>query len=211
MQAILLPETWLVQPKIVSMHAIGDPERARRPSVQSERLAKTIRPGNVLRHVDSRRLKAVSFNPPDEVSLRIMRWILTAGDSRYWSWTATKRDSDGLVRNSLAYELCTAKSHIKASLKRLLDDELMIVKETQDGREKVEFTLRGKVLLAEASWRHQLRDWMPGERDRFEAFGYQEVSIVVDRALLINKLEHDIKKDVIWAATEGYAEGERYA
>lgn len=211
MNAMLLPESWVVQPTVVSMHAAKDPERKRRFSIVAERAAKSVRPIQVVRHVEASRLKTLGFAPCDAVGLEILRWIMHAGDPRYWSWKATKPEHHGNVRNSLSYELGKNKSHVKKSVKRLTDDGLVEVSVAGDRKEIIQITHLGKVLLAEADWRSRLRDWAPDARDHFEAVGYQEASIVVDRALLINELEHTEKRDVVWAALEGYEEGERYA
>jgi hypothetical protein len=181
-----------------------------RPSIYAESRAKVVRPIQVAKHVSKQRMLSVHMNPPDEVGVRILQWILLAGDSRHWSWSATKRNANGLVRNSLAYELAVAKSHVKAALEKLLDDKVVSVSVKQDGREILHVTHLGKIIFTELEWRHNVRDWMPDLAPMADTYGWQELSVAVDRQLKINDMD-PTKANIDWCSREVFSEGGRYA
>ena len=84
---ILLPESRLVQPAVVPMHVLRDPDRERTPSiVATARLAKTISTYAALPNCTKQRMLAVSMNPPDAVGMRhppVTSWRQeTAGTGR---------------------------------------------------------------------------------------------------------------------------------
>lgn len=211
--AMLLPEPWLVQPPVVPMHVLREPNRQRRANAMARRsLTLGKRQGGLttydaLRDCDRGRMLAVGMNPPSGDSLRIMRFVLL-GDHRYWNWKATKRPSKGLIRNSLSEELGLTSGNVSRALKPLLADGLLEIAVDGHRREQIRFTELGKVIFAEIGFRWKLRDAVPGIKDHAEMYGYQEVALQVTDALISGGFDPDARADLIHAAKDSLANGE---
>lgn len=213
MTQMLLPERWLVQPKVVPMWTQQlDPDRRRMPSVAAERrisprAASHLTMFAVAPYVDKGRLLTVSMNPPDDVGLRIIRFIVTAGDRRYWSWKATRANARGNVRNSLMWELGVVKQNLHRGLTPLLEDGVLEIDVDSTGKEFIRFTPLGKMIFAEVEWRWKLRSALP-DLDRLAAsYGWQELSLQIDRRMSVESYEYERRADIIHAAKEQLKDG----
>ena len=205
---MLLPESWLVQPDVIPIHVLRDPERRRMPSVVGEREGKRVSTYVASVNCSRRRMLAVSMNPPDDGGMHILRHILTAGDRRYWSWAATKPHARGSVRRSLAWELDMDKSNLKKSLNKLIDDEVLMLLHNQAGREVVAFTDVGRMIFAEMKWRWYLREAAPEFlQPMADNYGWQEIAIQVDRYIAVEELDASRKADVVLAAKNQLKDG----
>ena len=205
---ILIPERWLVQPQVVPMHVLRDPQRKQEPSLIAQRQAETISTYAAASYCGRGRMLAVSMNPPDATGLQILHHILTAGDRRYWTWTATKHQSGGFIRRSLCWELNLDPSNLNKALARLIDDGVVEIVEKQTGREALAITNLGKMLFAEVRWRWYLRDSVTAFlQPMADNYGWQEISIQVDHYMTIKDMDKTRKADVIFAAKEKLKDG----
>jgi hypothetical protein len=200
MQAMLLPETWSVQPKVTALHVAKEPNRSLTLSQAAEVRVKKLSTYAVLPNLSKQRMLMVDVCPPDDVALRTLTWIVAAGDKRYWTWSATKREARGKIRNSLQWELGADKAHVSRAVKRLLDDGVAKITEKVDGREIIHVTPLGRLVFAEIDWRHKLRNAVP-ELERIAAvYGWQEISLQIDRYMVVEGLDYDRRSDIVYAA-----------
>lgn len=207
MTAMLLPESWLVQPPVVPLHVARDPKRKYLPAQAAEIKAKRLTTYAVLPNLNKQRLQLAGMAPPDDVSLRILMWIVSAGDKRWWSWSATKREARGKIRNSLQWELGADPAHVSRSVRRLLTDGVVEIVEKHDGRELIRFTDLGKVVLAEVDWRHKMRNAVPDLEPLAAQYGWQELSLQIDRFMVVEGLDYDRLADIRYAAKTQLGEG----
>jgi hypothetical protein len=190
------------------MHVLRDPERKQMPSIIGERGAKTISTYAAAPNCDKGRMLAVSMNPPDDVGVRILRHVLTAGDRRYWSWSATKAQSNGKVRTSLMWELNVDRGNLSRGLGPLLEDGIVEIGEKQSGCEVLLITHLGRIIFAELRWRWFLREAATEFlQPMADSYGWQEISIQVDRYVSIEEVDPTRKADVIYAAKEQLKDG----
>jgi len=205
---ILIPERWLVQPAVVPMHVLREPERKQTPSLIAQRMAKNISTYAALPNCERYRMLAVSMQSPDDLGLRILRHILAAGDRRYWSWSATKRDTHGKVRTSLMWEVGASSGNLSKSLGPLLEDGVLAITEKDNGTELIAFTTMGKMLFAELRWRWFLREAATSFLQPLaDNYGWQEVSIQIDRYVAVEQVDPSRKADVIKAAHDQLKDG----
>jgi len=198
---ILIPERWLVQPAVVSMQALQEPTRKLRLSLIAERAA--LSAFAALRFCDKPMMVDLSMNPPSDMGMRILRHILVSGDRRYWSWTATKKEARGKVRSSLMWELRTSSGNISTSLGPLLEDGVLEITKRANGNETVAFTPLGKMLFAELQWRWFLLEADPEFLQPLaDSYGWQEISIQVDKRISFNGADPTRKVEVIAAIRE---------
>ena len=203
LNTMLLPDRWIVQPQVTPMHVLQDPERAKLFSTVGRALAHNgLKVYGAALNCDKGRMKMVGMNPPSSDRLRILNFILIGGDQRHWAWSATRRNTNGKVRNSLRIELGLQKPNVTRSLGPLLEDGVLEIKNKQDGREVVFFTVLGKSIFGELVFRHKIRDWVPDAHALAEAYGYQEVCQQVALEITDHGYDHTLKADVI-AATQG--------
>lgn len=205
---MLLPERWLVQPKVVPMHVLRDPQRKQMPSIIGERDLKTISTYQAAHNCDKGRMLAVSMQPPKYDGVRILRHILVCGDRRYWSWSATKKMSKGKIRNSLMWELNLDRGNLSRSLTPLLQDGIVEILERQNGSEVLAFSDKGRMMFAEMRWRWLLRETAPEFlQPMADNYGWQEISIQVDRYISIERLDPTRRADIIYAAKDQLKDG----
>jgi hypothetical protein len=183
------------------MHSLRDLDRRLRLSDIAVRAAISTYASQI--NCDKQRMLAVSMSPPDDLGLRILRWILVAGDRRYWSWTATKKGSHGKVRTSLMRELRASSGNISNSLRPLLEDGVLEITKRSNGNETIAFTLLGKRLFAELQWRWLLMDADEAFLQPLaDSYGWQEISIQVDRRISLNGADPTRRVEVIAAIHE---------
>jgi len=205
---ILIPERGLVQPPVVPLHVLREPTRKQKLSLIAQLQAETISTYAAASYCGKGRMLAVSMNPPDAMGLQILHHVLTAGDRRYWTWTASKHQSGGFIRRSLCWELNLDPSNLNKALARLIDDGIVEIVEKQTGREALAITQLGKMIFAEVRWRWYLRDTVTAFLQPLaDNYGWQEISIQVDHYMTIKNMDKTRKADVILAAKERFKDG----
>lgn len=202
-----MPERWLVQPKVVPMHVLQDPQRRYLPSLLAERHGKNISTYKAAPHTIKGRMAVVTMNSPDDVGLRILQWILVAGDRRYWSWSAIKAQASGNIRASLQYELGVSRSNLARALRKLLDDGIVQIGKRQDGREWIAVTDLGRIMFAEIDWRWKLMECVPELEPMAANYGWQEISVQVAQKMLVDGYDETRRADIIAAAKEQLKDG----
>lgn len=192
------------------MYVLQEPERRRWPTIVAEREAKhrTITPYNIAPFIDRRRFLSVSMNPPEDIGLSIIRHIILSGDRRYWSWSARKASSKGNVRKSLAYELCVDKDNLNTSIRKLQTDGIIEFARHANGQETIRLNEKCLTALAEVKWRWLMRECAPDFLSPMaENYGWQEISIQVDRYINVEQLDPARRSDVARAAKEQLKDG----
>lgn len=146
-----------------------------------------------------RRMELVGMQPPRAEGLAVLQWILSAGDRRYWSWSATKPEAGGSIRKSLQYELGIDKDHLNRALRPLIADGVLEIGTKQSGSEYIAFTELGKVLFVELEWRHKIRDAVPQHRPQVEAMGWHAASVCIGERIKAESLDRRRKADIVYA------------
>jgi len=185
----------------VPLHVLRDPKRKQKPSLVAQRMAKSVSTYAAQPNCDKPRMLAVSMNPPDAVGMGILRWILSAGDRRYWSWSATKRASHGKVRTSLMQELRVPSGNLSRALRPMLEDGIVEITEKDNGVEVITITPLGRLIFAEVKWRWLLMDADEAFLQPLaDNYGWQEISLQISDYILVEGLDPTRKADVIKAA-----------
>jgi len=163
--------------------------------------SKTISTYAALANCDRGRMLAVSLAAPPDVGLRLLQFILAAGDRRYWSWSAKKRQSHGKVRTSLMWELNVDRGNLSRALAPLLEDGVLEITEKDNGVEVITVATVGKVIFAELRWRWFLRDSAPDLLVPIaDLIGWSEVSLQLDEYIDVEGLDSTRRADVVTAA-----------
>lgn len=207
MTAMLIPERFLVQPQVVPMHAAEDPDRKYLPSQIALRNAKSVTAMHAAANLIGGRWEAMSMKELTERERRVMQFILLHGDRRYWSWSARRSNAKGKVRYSLREELSMDKDNLNRVVRGLLACDVVGVRPDQQGKEVIYCTDTFKMLAAEVAWRWKLHHAIPEIHAMASMYGWQELSIQIDRRMMVEELDFDRRADLVLAAKTQFEEG----